>query len=308
MNHYIDLFLRYIATERGYAANTLAAYRGDLRQLHTYVAGMGLAEWVALSPELLEGFNAHLQQRGYSIATISRKIATVRSFLKFLFAEGVISEELAGWLQQPKVGRRLPKALSLDEVARLLAAANDTMTPLGLRDRALLELLYAAGLRVSELTQLQLEDVDLRAGTVRCWGKGNKERLIPLHAAAQQAVQVYLEEGRSFLLREAGERTLFLNNTGQPLTRQGVWFIIRHYAEKAGLADKVTPHVLRHTFATHLLNGGAELREVQQFLGHASITTTQIYTEISSRRKRQVYDQAHPRAFTTGEPPQQTKE
>ncbi len=296
MDFQIEQFLKYIEYERGYSANTLSAYTTDLGQFQAFAEEEGLAAWDALTPDLLEEFIAWLQER-YSASSVARKVACCRSFLNFLFAEGVIEADLTEWLQQPKVGRRLPKALGYDEIERLLSAASENTTPLGLRDRALIEILYASGLRATEVVALTMSDLDFEQGTVRCTGKGNKERVIPLYEEALEAVRIYLEKGRPFLLRETKERTVFLNHIGQPLTRQGLWLILQQHAEAVGLDDKVTPHTLRHTFATHLLEGGADLRELQQFLGHASISTTQIYTKVTSRRKREAYDQAHPRAF-----------
>ncbi len=297
MDDYIASFLQYVQVERGYTPNTLSAYRSDLRQFKAYVEEADLQTWQALTPELLEQFVAMLQGRDYKSATVARKVASARSFLNFLFAEGMIEQKLVDRLQQPKVGRRLPQTLSYEEVERLLSVAAQDSTPLALRDLALLELLYATGLRASEAVSLMLDDLDLQNQTVRCMGKGNKERVIPLYPAARDSLSHYLNEGRLFLLRDKSESCVFLNQNGQPLTRQGLWFLINQYAEAAELGDWVTPHTLRHTFATHLLNGGAELREVQQFLGHANISTTQIYTEVSNRRKREAYDQAHPRAL-----------
>ncbi len=309
MHTRLDRFLNYMQYERGYAANTLAAYRRDLEQLLGFMEAQDLHSWSDLTPELLEHFVASLQELSYSLATVARKVAAARSFLHFLYSEGELTRELTAWLPQPKVGHRLPHALSEHEVEQLLEAASGVETPLKLRDRALLEVLYAAGLRATEVIALRTADVDLSGGMLRCVGKGNKERLIPLHPRAQQILSRYLSDARSFLLTNANETTLFLNRVGRPLTRQGLWFIIRQYAQDSGLEDRVTPHTLRHSFATHLLDGGADLREVQQFLGHASITTTQIYTEVSSQRKRAAYDQAHPRAFEAGvEPAHHTEE
>jgi len=292
----IRRFLRYIQIERGYTANTVAAYRRDLTQFVDFVQDNGTTHWDALSPTLLEQFVEMLQTHHYREATVSRKIAVVRSLINFLFAEGVVKPDLADWLHQPKVGKRLPRTLSQEEVKQMLDLAAAEQTPLGLRDQALLELLYATGMRASEVVGLRGDDVDLANGVVRCFGKGGKGRLIPLHQTMQACLRRYLQDGRPFLLRDGAERTLFVNRAGQPLTRQGLHFLVQNYAQAAGLGDWVSPHTLRHTFATHLLDGGAELTEVQQFLGHASISTTQIYTEVSSRHKREAYDQAHPRA------------
>jgi len=296
MHTQLDRFLHYISFERGYSDNTLAAYRDDLEQLVAHLGRDGLTSWEGLTPTVLESFVSQLQQENYKPSTVSRKVAVLRSFLKFLFAEGIIERELLDWVHQPHVGQRLPRTLSIVEVEQLLRAASVDETPLGLRDRALLELLYATGLRVTEAIELTVQAIDLDAGMVRCRGKGNKERIVPLHALAGECLKRYLSEGRPFLLREAAEEHCFINVHGRPITRQGVWFLVQHYALAAGLDEQVSPHTLRHSFATHLLEGGAELREVQQFLGHSNITTTQIYTEVSSRRKREAYNKAHPRA------------
>jgi len=298
MDTYLQRFLHYMKFERGYSANTLTAYEKDLEQFQHFVRTSGVEAWSVLAPNVLEGFVAVLQDRKYKAATVARKVASVRSFLNFLFAEGVIERELVDWLHQPKVGKRLPRTLSRDAVERLLEAASIEATPLALRDRALLEILYATGLRATETVNLKVGDVDLADGTVLCMGKGSKERIIPLYETATTCLRRYVEEGRPFLLRDAAEKVFFLNHLGRPLTRQGLRFLVQHYAQAAGLEAWVTAHTLRHTFATHLLDGGADLREVQQFLGHANITTTQIYTEVSSQRKREVYDRAHPRART----------
>jgi integrase/recombinase XerD len=293
----IEAFLSYLDYERGYSDNTIVAYERDLRQLRQFLEDESVNAWTALEQVDLDRFIAELQSRGYKSSTVARKVASVRSFLKFLFAEEIVEPALIEAFHQPKIEKRLPRALSLAQVERLLEAASMEETPLGLRDRALLEMLYATGMRASEALSVQLGDLDLEAGAVRCMGKRGRERILPLYPKAVRHLRRYLEEGRPFLLRDLNETALFLNNLGQQLTRQGIWFLVQHYAQAAGLPGWVKPHSLRHTFATHLLEGGAELREVQQLLGHANITTTQIYTEVSSRRKREAYDRAHPRAF-----------
>lgn len=292
----IMAFLDHLRIERGYSENTLSAYRRDLQQFQTYLTAQGCNTWTSLDGQMLEAFLAWISTQSYKPSSLSRKLASVRSFLHFLFREEMLTHDLAAHVHQPKVGMRLPKALPQEDVQRLLAAVRqNSATPIGQRDAALMELLYATGLRVSELVALNVQDLDLRAETLRCLGKGSKERELPLYATAVQALERYLREGRSFLQRSPDEAALFLNRNGKRLTRQGVWGIIRHYARIAGL-EALTPHTLRHTFATHLLDGGADLRDVQHFLGHASITSTQIYTHISNRRKREVYERAHPRA------------
>jgi integrase/recombinase XerD len=298
MEKLINQFLHHIKVERGYSVNTLSAYRRDLAQFLDYNRLQGLLNWKSLNAGHLNAYLIWLQNKQYRSATVSRKVATVRSFLNFLFSEGIIAHELLNWIHQPKTGKRLPKTLSQTEVNRLIQSTLLDETALALRDQAILELLYATGMRVTELVSLKLEDLDLGNGSLRCMGKGSKERTIPIYHEAREVLVRYINEGRPFLLRDSAERAVFVNNLGRPLTRQGIWFLVQHYAEIAGLPTWVTPHTLRHSFATHLLEGGAELREVQQLLGHANITTTQIYTEVSSRRKRSVYDSAHPRAIS----------
>jgi len=298
----IQEFLDYLVTEKGRSHNTITAYRNDLTQFYGFVTQPGQIQgepsWAAVTRNHLINYILFLKEREYASSTVARKVAAVKSFCRFLLRVGVIVDNPADGLDSPKSKRRLPQTLSPEEVAKLLALPRQAgSTPKGLRDTALLEMLYATGMRVSEVAGLTLDDLDLEAGTVRCVGKGDKERVMPLYPQAVAAVREYVEHGRDKLLREgSGERTLFLNPRGQRLTRQGLWLIIKNYAQKLNLADKVTPHTLRHSFATHMLNGGAGLREVQQLLGHANIATTQIYTHVSRDRLRQVYDDSHPRA------------
>jgi len=298
----IQEFLDYLVTEKGRSHNTITAYRNDLTQFYGFVTQAGQIQgepsWAAVTRNHLINYILFLKEREYASSTVARKVAAVKSFCRFLLRVGVIVDNPADGLDSPKSKRRLPQTLSPEEVAKLLALPRQAgSTPKGLRDTALLEMLYATGMRVSEVAGLTLDDLDLEAGTVRCVGKGDKERVMPLYPQAVAAVREYVEHGRDKLLREgSGERTLFLNPRGQRLTRQGLWLIIKNYAQKLNLADKVTPHTLRHSFATHMLNGGAGLREVQQLLGHANIATTQIYTHVSRDRLRQVYDDSHPRA------------
>ncbi len=296
MEQMIQAFLEHLRVERGYSEHTLTAYQRDLHQFLDYITAQQVDSWSGLGLQQLEAFSTWLGHQAYKPTSVSRKLASVRSFLHFLFREEQLAHDLAVHVHQPKVGLRLPKTLLLDEVQRLLEVAHrDEETPTGQRNAALLEVLYATGLRVSELVALNIQDVSLATGTVRCIGKGNKERELPLHARARESLELYLREGRIFLQRSSGEEALFLNRNGRRLTRQGVWGILRVCAREAGL-EALTPHTLRHTFATHLLDGGADLREIQHFLGHASITSTQIYTHVSGQRKREVYNRAHPRA------------
>jgi integrase/recombinase XerD len=228
---------------------------------------------------------------------MARKIAAVKSFFNFLVNEGTLEKSPAEGITGPKVGKSLPRAISVEEVARLLDQPGKLSTPEKKRDKAMLELVYATGMRVTEMVSLNVRDINLRAGFVRCFGKGSKERIIPIHSKAVRAVKSYLDDGRVRLLAASGETALFLNRRGQRLTRQGFWLILKGYAQKAGIESEITPHVLRHSIATHLLHSGKmNLRELQELLGHANISTTQIYTHLTSERLRQVYDSAHPRA------------
>jgi integrase/recombinase XerD len=238
----------------------------------------------------------HLRRRDYASSTVGRKVAAVKSFFHFLVADGVLADDPTASVDSPQVDKHLPHPLSREEMARLLAEAARSDTAAGLRDRALLELMYATGLRASEAIQLKVDAVDLEAGTVRCLGKGKKERILPLYERAREALHVYLESGRQTLLQGRDETALFINHRGYSLTRQGLWLIVKRHAAAAGIEREVTPHSLRHSFATHMLDGGAGLRELQQLLGHTNISSTQIYTKVSTRRKREVYDEAHPRA------------
>lgn len=301
MDASIQEFLNHLAAEKGSSDNTVAAYRNDLNQFYEFVTQEGSlpdGAWNDLSQGHLINYILWLKEREYASATVARKVAAMKSFCGFLVRSGAVEDNPAEELDSPKVKKQLPTTLTPDEVEKLLALpTQNNSSPKALRDTALLEVLYATGMRVSEVAGLTLDDLDLEAGTVRCVGKGGKERVMPLYAEACQALNAYLEKGRAALCgNKTKERTLFLNPRGEKLTRQGLWLIIKAYARQLGLEDRVTPHTLRHSFATHMLNGGAGLREVQKLLGHANISTTQIYTHISRERLREVYDGAHPRA------------
>jgi integrase/recombinase XerD len=298
MHERVEDFLTHIEVERGYAQNTLAAYRNDLGQFLDFLeAERDSNRWRDIDQRDIVDFMLELREREYSPATVARKLAAVKSFFHFLVAESVVEDDPTATLDAPRVKKRLPRALSREEVVRLLAAPEAAGEgPKMLRDRAMLEVLYASGLRVSELVGLDLGDVSLDSATLRCLGKGGKERIVPIHPRAIEALRAYVEEGRVAFLKDPDEEALFLNPRGGRLTRQGLWLILKEYVALAGVEAEVTPHTLRHSFATHLLDGGAGLREVQQLLGHSNVSTTQIYTEVSGRRLRQAYDDAHPRA------------
>ncbi len=294
----------WLRVERGLAPNSLAAYRRDLRRYAEYLRRRGVTGDVARVDEsIVAGWVQELQQartddglRRYKESSIARALAAVRSFHRFCVAEGLLDDDPSGDVGAPRVPQGIPKALTEAEVDSLLGAVPGD-GPRPQRDRAILEVLYAGGLRISELVGLDLGDVDLYDGLVRVMGKGSKERVVPLGRSAREAVGDYLTTGRPEL---AGARTrepaLFLNARGGRLTRQGAWLIVRAAGDRAGLAGRLFPHVLRHSCATHMLDHGADIRVVQELLGHASLSTTQVYTKVSPERLRAVYDAAHPRA------------
>lgn len=300
----VQQFLDFLLVEKGYSNNTIVAYRNDLAQLVKYLTiEKEMSEpldWRKVDRDTIIDYILHLKEREYASSTVARKSAAVKSFFHFLFQMRVLTDDPTATLESPRVKKRLPRSASPEDIEQLLKAPQGD-TPKALRDSALLELLYATGMRVTELISLDLDGVDLDTGTVRCYGKGAKERLMPIHARAVDALRRYLEKGRPQFLREDGEKALFLNPRGQRLTRQGLWLIVKQYVEQAGLSSVITPHTLRHSFATHMLNRGANLRNVQHLLGHASLATTQVYTRVSGDRLREVYNEAHPRAREAAE-------
>jgi integrase/recombinase XerD len=293
-------FLAHLEFERGLSRNTLSAYRTDLLQLGRFLEARGRDANTATAADLSDFLAALAEGDGNgtppaSPATINRKAACLRSFYRHLRREEILDDDPAARLPTPKRGNQLPEVLSYAEVQHLLAQPRGddaTVT----RDRALLELMYASGLRASETIGLEVGDVDLEKGVLRARGKGSKERLVPVGEKARAAVSVYLRSGRPELVKGGDERKLFLNFRGGPLTRQGLYKIVLRHAESAGLAGRMSPHTLRHSFATHLLTGGCDLRSVQEMLGHADLSTTQLYTHLSGEELKQVYFSAHPRA------------
>jgi integrase/recombinase XerD len=292
-------FLAYLEFERGLSRNTLDAYRTDLLQFGRFLARRDLSALDAgagdVADFLAELAAGNVDKPPASTATIHRKSACLRSFYRHVRREGLRDSDPTATLSPPRRSRKLPHVLTRGEIDRLLAQPRGT-EPAALRDRALLELMYACGLRASEAIGLELADVDLEERVLRARGKGSKERVVPIGQAAVRALRIYLERGRPGLVKGASESRLFVNFRGGPLTRQGLYKIVRRHAATAKLADRMSPHTLRHTFATHLLAGGCDLRSVQEMLGHADVSTTQLYTHLSSQRLKDVYFRAHPRA------------
>jgi integrase/recombinase XerD len=299
--HIVLDFLAYLEFERGLSRNTLDAYRSDLQQFGAHLERTG-GDALAAGPDDLAAFVASLaggdgERPPVAPATLQRKVACLRSFYRHLRRAELIAEDPTAQLRAPRQDRKLPQVLSRDEVAKLLEQPAGA-APAALRDRALLETMYACGLRASEATALEVSDVDLDTGILRARGKGSKERLVPIGSTAGSALAAYLRRGRPALAGDRLEPRLFLNHRGHGLTRQGLYKIVQRHARGAGLASKMSPHTLRHTFAIHLLAGGCDLRSLQEMLGHADIATTQLYTHLSADRLRGAYLDAHPRART----------
>jgi integrase/recombinase XerD len=290
----LKAFLDYIRVERGLAPNSVLSYRRDLLKLTLYLHQQDL-DLSKVSRNDIRHFLASLYANGLTARSVARHLVSVRSFFRFLVKEGWIQSDAAAEVEAPKIGRSLPRYLGLDEVESLLHEP-DPSTPTGLRDKAMLELLYATGLRVSELVNLRREDFDASLGVLRCLGKGNKERLIPVGKSALRAVEAYLREGRETLVKNPSVPFLFVNRRGGRLSRVGFWKTLARYGRTAGISRPLTPHLVRHSFATHLLERGADLRSIQLMLGHSDISTTQIYTHVLKERLKQVYQTHHPRA------------
>ena len=299
MKEAINSFLAYLTVEKGFSSNTIAAYRNDLEQLAEFTRDEAdksgsLPSWASFGRQGMLKYLLNLKERNYAATTIARKVAALRSFFNFMKAEGTVNDNPSHNVGAPKVGRSLPKPVSISEVRRLLEQPTKQSRPEAKRDLAILQLLYASGMRVSELVSLNLDNIDTEEGSVRCLGKGHKERIIPIHQRAAKAIEEYISEVRPNLAHQE-ETALFVNARGERLTRQGLWQILKEYARAAGL-EGITPHTLRHSFATHMLNGGADLRSVQELLGHANISTTQVYTHLTTEHIRRTYEESHPRA------------
>ncbi|OLE67286.1 MAG: site-specific tyrosine recombinase XerD [Acidobacteria bacterium 13_1_20CM_2_68_7] len=290
----IEDFLHYLTVERGLAKNSILAYGRDLAKFGRYLTAKSRTPRQIRQGEIDE-FARRLSGQGLSSKSIARALNAVRMFYRYLVMEKVVTQDPTAQIRSPRTLKTLPRYLTLEEVDHLLAAP-DPGSPLGLRDAAMVEMLYATGLRVSELISLRQRDLNMEAGYLRCVGKGSKERVVPLGRQAVARIRAYLDGARPEILRGASHPSLFLNNRGGPMSRQGFWKILKKHGRAVGLRSRLSPHVLRHSFATHLLERGADLRSVQMMLGHADISTTQIYTHINRERLRKIYKDFHPRA------------
>lgn len=297
MREYLKHFLHYLAVERGLARNTLEAYERDLTSFLEYMSDkQGITTLDQVDRVHIVNYLMFLRESGRASSTVARTMTSIRSFFKFLVREQILAADPSIYMDTPKTDKKLPKVMNLEEVERLLDAPQ-VKEPAGIRDKAMLELLYASGIRVSELVSLNVGDLNLGMGFVRCIGKGSKERIIPLGRIALDWLDRYIQTARPKLLKgRLSEQALFVNRNGGRMTRQGFWKIIKQYGKEANIDKDITPHMLRHSFATHLLENGADLRAVQEMLGHSDISTTQIYTHVTKLRMKDVYNRTHPRA------------
>ena len=283
MEEQLLAFLKFLQQEYNYSNNTIAAYKNDLGQFMSYLQEHNLnssGSWRSIGAEKINEYVSYMKDQPYASSSVARKVAAVKSFFNFLHSNQIIDENPTSDIDSPKVKKRLPKTLSSDEVERLLQAPSNKKSPKNLRDMALLNMLYSTGMRVTEVVSLRLEDVDLENKVLYCPGKEEQVRELPFDQYTKNILENYIEEGRPFLVKDKDETAMFLNHRGQQLTRQGLWLIIKAYAKEAALSVAVTPHTLRHSFAAHKLESGSDLQEVQKLLGHANISTTQIYTQL----------------------------
>ena len=294
MDAEIRAFVNYLRVDKGLSKNTIDAYRRDMEKFGEFMIGRNLAANQIARRDVVD-FLASLYYRGLDSRSVARHLATIRHFFRFCLSEGSISEDPAMTIESPKIYQGLPQFLSVEEVDRLLAAPDETNV-VGIRDRAMIELMYSTGIRVSELCGVRLRDLSMDPGCLRCIGKGDKERMVPVGTRAIESVRTYLRESRPQLLGERTSAYMFVNQRGQPVNRISYWKSLKEYGVKAGIYKSLKPHMLRHSFATHLLDRGADLRSVQMMLGHSDISTTQIYTHVVEERLKQVYKAHHPRA------------
>lgn len=295
MQELVDSFLGYLSVERSLSKNTIFSYGRDLRKYIKYLRDSKIDSLSKSSKKDISDFMFSLKDKGLSANSIARNLAAIKGFYRFLVRERILKEDPSSILESPKLWKKIPDALSLEEVEALVVAP-DLRHIQGVRDRAILELMYATGLRVSEAATLKIQDVNLDVGFLRCLGKGSKERVVPLGKEASKAIRRYLQNGRHRLVKKyRDEGVLFLSRLGKPMSRQSLWKIVKRYAKIAKIKSQIKPHILRHSFATHLLERGADLRSVQEMLGHSDISTTQIYTHIDKNRLKLIHKTYHPR-------------
>lgn len=290
----LECFLDYLTMERGLAQNTIISYRYDLIKYINFLKKNNISSFNQTKKDLVNNYFVYLRKKNLEINSISRNLVAVKMLYRFLLIEGFIKEDITGLIEFPRMSKKLPHVLSLREINLLLNKAN-FKSNLGLRDLAILELFYATGLRVSELIYLKIDDINMENCMLKCLGKGSKERIIPFGSKAYQSLRLYLDKVRQKLVKNPNKDILFLNSRGERLSRQGIFYLVKKYVRKAGIEKKVTPHTLRHTLATHLLENGADLRSVQEMLGHSDISTTQIYTHVSRKWVSEEYYRAFPR-------------
>lgn len=295
MQALLDLFLDYLSLERGLSGNTLMAYRSDITAFLDFLQAKGIASINAVGRDDILGFLMKGKRRGLKTSTLSRELVAIKVFFRYLEQEGLTARDIAACMEGPKLWKILPVTLTPKEVDRLLEAP-DIDARLGLRDKAIMETLYATGLRVSELAGLRIDNIHTEEGYLRCTGKGRKERVVPISSEALEWIDRYMRELRPALARDDGNRILFLSNRGRALDRRTIWAMIRKYALKAGIGKAIGPHTLRHSFASHLLSNGAPLRVIQEMLGHADISTTQVYTHVDQSQLLSIHQQFHPRS------------
>ncbi|MGN0431690.1 MAG: site-specific tyrosine recombinase XerD [Lachnospiraceae bacterium] len=293
MERAIESFMSYLHNIKKMSENTRLSYQRDLRKLQSFLKDLEIYDVASVSQTNLNSYVLYLEKQHLAPATISRNIAAIKAFYHFLFKERMVEEDISDGLKAPKIEKKLPDTLTIEEVDRLLEKPSGD-SPKERRDKAMLELLYATGIRVSELISLTLSDINLKMGFVIC-RDNNRERVIPFGNKARKAVMEYLETARGALLRDDGQEVLFVNCSGTPMSRQGFWKLVKYYADKAGIEKEITPHTLRHSFAVHLLENGADLHSVQEMMGHSDISTTQIYVNKNRNKIREVYTKAHPR-------------
>jgi len=293
MEQAIDQFIAYLHNVKNTSNNTELSYRRDLKKVVNYLNANGLTDWVDVKEDDLKKYIESLNNQNFKAATISRNIASIKALFHFLFSEGKIKKDISENLKAPKIEKKMPEILTTDEINRLLDQPSGD-SPKEIRDKAMLELLYATGIRVTELITLKVVEVNLPMSFIVC-KDAHKERVIPFGKAAKNAIVRYLAESRDIMIEDPNCETLFANCSGAPMSRQGFWKLIKYYAKKAGITSDITPHTLRHSFAAHLVENGADLRSVQEMLGHSDISTTQIYANMNHNRIREVYAKAHPR-------------